>query len=279
MIRKNVIKEGRELKGLSVEEISLVTSPANRKSFLFFKGLGEGVGVGGERQGTGGAKYCVCPKCGEVIEHEKTGQGESIPCQKIKCTKCGTLMVGSNEKTLKGGEKKMKLEELKEGVLDLKKKVGEFSGEEPATEESLNLINEAFEKIEKGFKELESDDKEEILKSMKEYILLVDEFRKAITSPWKGILGTLLKEEDVSKVREGIKKLLSGEYGSGYGYFSPKKEEKTVDLATKEKELKEREEKIKSSEADINELTKNLKEISGKIITRDEIKEMINSAK
>ncbi|MCK4783320.1 MAG: hypothetical protein KAV87_06180 [Desulfobacteraceae bacterium] len=57
------------------------------------KALGEGRGVGGPRQGVGGAEICVCPKCGYEEEHER-----GDPCAKIKCPKCGTPMVGKAQK-------------------------------------------------------------------------------------------------------------------------------------------------------------------------------------
>jgi len=55
--------------------------------------LGQGRGVGGPRQGIGGAETCVCPKCGHRQKHIR-----NIPCAKIKCPKCGTAMRGTNVK-------------------------------------------------------------------------------------------------------------------------------------------------------------------------------------
>lgn len=57
------------------------------------KALGEGRGVGGPRQGVGGAEVCICPKCGHEEEHER-----GDPCAKIKCPECGTPMVGKAQK-------------------------------------------------------------------------------------------------------------------------------------------------------------------------------------
>ena len=51
---------------------------------------GEGQGVGGERQGDGGATKCVCPKCGNEVTHTK-----GVPCNLIKCPACGALMQGA----------------------------------------------------------------------------------------------------------------------------------------------------------------------------------------
>jgi len=64
-----------------------------KKSKKTSEARGQGVGMGGSRQGDGGAKYCICPKCNYFVEHKR-----STPCQKIKCPKCGALMVGTNVK-------------------------------------------------------------------------------------------------------------------------------------------------------------------------------------
>ena len=39
---------------------------------------GLGAGVGGE---------CICPSCGTKVPHQR-----GIPCNTVKCPKCGTLM-------------------------------------------------------------------------------------------------------------------------------------------------------------------------------------------
>jgi len=53
------------------------------------KALGEGQGVGGERQGIGGAGLCVCPECGYEQKHER-----GVACADIECPECGTPMKG-----------------------------------------------------------------------------------------------------------------------------------------------------------------------------------------
>jgi len=55
---------------------------------------GEGQGVGGSRQGDGGASACVCPECGHRIPHER-----GTPCRGSACPKCGAAMVGESEDT------------------------------------------------------------------------------------------------------------------------------------------------------------------------------------
>jgi len=50
---------------------------------------GEGQGVGGARQGDGGASKCVCPDCGWEGPHLR-----NTPCATQVCPKCGTKLVG-----------------------------------------------------------------------------------------------------------------------------------------------------------------------------------------
>ena len=56
------------------------------------KALGDGQGVGGPRQGVGGAGKCECPKCGKTVKHER-----GIPCTEQKCPECGAPMTGIKE--------------------------------------------------------------------------------------------------------------------------------------------------------------------------------------
>ncbi len=52
------------------------------------RGSGKGAGkgrMGGFGLGPGG--FCVCPNCGEKVSH-----AQGIPCNKMKCPKCGTVM-------------------------------------------------------------------------------------------------------------------------------------------------------------------------------------------
>jgi len=60
------------------------------------EGRGDGQGQGGNKQGDGGADKCKCPKCGNEQAHEK-----GIPCNEIKCSKCGTAMGGTNSSDVK----------------------------------------------------------------------------------------------------------------------------------------------------------------------------------
>ena len=96
-----MIEKSRKMKDITLQEISLVDLPANKRSFLLFKARGEGRGAGGSAQVDGGTKYCVCPDCGYSDLHSKLGKGKSVPCAKIKCPECGTLMRGSTSKVEK----------------------------------------------------------------------------------------------------------------------------------------------------------------------------------
>jgi PHP family Zn ribbon phosphoesterase len=50
---------------------------------------GQGRGrMGGNRPGSGPTGYCICPKCGTKVSHQR-----GIPCSQISCPKCGTRMV------------------------------------------------------------------------------------------------------------------------------------------------------------------------------------------
>ncbi len=49
-------------------------------------GQGQGLGrMGGFTLGPGG--NCVCPNCGQKMPHQR-----GVPCNNVKCSKCGTLM-------------------------------------------------------------------------------------------------------------------------------------------------------------------------------------------
>ena len=67
--------------------------------------LGQGMGVGGARQGIGGAEYCICTECDYGMKHTR-----AIPCQEIKCPKCSAPMKGTNQKPANIKESNMKME-------------------------------------------------------------------------------------------------------------------------------------------------------------------------
>lgn len=49
----------------------------------------EQLGKGTNREGSGGTDTCVCPKCSKEVSHKR-----GIPCNKLKCSECGTVMTG-----------------------------------------------------------------------------------------------------------------------------------------------------------------------------------------
>ncbi len=51
-------------------------------------GLGSGRGGMGRGAGLGAGGNCLCPKCGNKSSH-----GRGVPCNTLKCSKCGTTMV------------------------------------------------------------------------------------------------------------------------------------------------------------------------------------------
>lgn len=56
----------------------------------FGPSAGRSAGLTGRRgtKGAGPAGYCVCPACGEKINHTA-----GVPCTSMKCTNCGTAMI------------------------------------------------------------------------------------------------------------------------------------------------------------------------------------------
>ena len=49
------------------------------------QGLGR---MNGNKLGSGIGGNCICPYCGEKIEHQ-----QGIPCYQLNCPKCGTKMI------------------------------------------------------------------------------------------------------------------------------------------------------------------------------------------
>ncbi len=54
------------------------------------RGMGGGYGRGGGR-GMGGARECVCPRCGYRMSHTP-----GVPCSTMQCPRCGGAMTGSH---------------------------------------------------------------------------------------------------------------------------------------------------------------------------------------
>ncbi len=84
---KNDMPVGFSIGANPVEEPKMVDIEEGIDKVEVKKARGEGQGVGGPKQGDGGADYCVCPKCDYKVKHEK-----GKPCG--TCPKCGAKMVG-----------------------------------------------------------------------------------------------------------------------------------------------------------------------------------------
>jgi len=151
--------EKRDLKDIDLDEISFVKTPANKRTFLFYKGL--------EKAGD-----YVCPECGYKKTFDK-------PVRNPKCPKCGTIMECASGKSEDGSmelKKDQKLEEFVKsfegdgftwGSIDLAKEYKEFLGEEMESEQVekqkklpekvYNAIKGAFNILNKYKDDLPSD--------------------------------------------------------------------------------------------------------------------------
>jgi len=84
---KNKMPVGFSIAGNPVSEPEMVEIKEGINKVEINKARGEGQGVGGEKQGDGGADKCVCSKCNYSTTHTK-----GKPCG--NCPKCGAKMVG-----------------------------------------------------------------------------------------------------------------------------------------------------------------------------------------
>lgn len=114
-----VPEEDQAAKQASEEELK---KRKKKKSEAVEKAHGEGQGVGGPKQGDGGATECICPECDATAPHDK-----GTPCSEMTCPECGAAMSGSSEKAEL--VEQMIREEGNKVVLyskDGKKKLGEW---------------------------------------------------------------------------------------------------------------------------------------------------------
>lgn len=107
------------------------------------KALGEGRGVGGDRQGVGGTDICACPKCGHEEKHER-----NVPCTEMKCPKCGTKMVGKEEKQKSAVFKIMKVDKKQHivGGIVYEPDVVDSQGDKASAEEIEKAMYRFMEK-------------------------------------------------------------------------------------------------------------------------------------
>jgi len=239
----------RRLKDLEVREVSLADLPANQSPFLFFKARGEGAGVGGPRQGDGGAKYCICPECGYSMEHVRTGEGKSEPCAKLKCPECGTRLVGSDTKAL-NKVNKLKLSIESDGtvagtrILLDGKELGKLRDFYFSYVEGTKAVTCSYSKVtatEDGFESTETfylakrnENMDELLEQLKD--LIGDDFDEEVftkaelsteaVNALKGALKMIDKYKD--DLPADLTKALAvlAKYASGYGYPEKKDVEK-----------------------------------------------------
>jgi len=74
----------------SRDQLSLGDIESSKGDFFDIENArGDGAGIGGPKQGDGGAAICRCPKCGYWAVHKRGN-----PCNLIKCPKCGNLLIG-----------------------------------------------------------------------------------------------------------------------------------------------------------------------------------------
>lgn len=52
------------------------------------RGVGRNRNLGGNKPGSGPGGYCVCPNCGNKVEHTR-----ATPCFQQSCPKCGSAMI------------------------------------------------------------------------------------------------------------------------------------------------------------------------------------------
>ena len=112
--RQNVIADGALterpfLKGMDPARIINLEDVALER--------GAGRGVGGKRQGDGGAEFCVCVDCGARVEHDR-----GTPCVEMRCPKCGGQMGGESGDNTGGSttkeEEKMEPKEVMQLIAD-----------------------------------------------------------------------------------------------------------------------------------------------------------------
>jgi hypothetical protein len=104
---------------------------------------GDGKGVGGDPQGDGGAKFCVCPECGSSIEHTDKGK----PCIETKCAECGA----KKEENVEDKEKVVELEKEKTELL------AKVATAEQATKDAEAKEKTAKESLAKHAKDTEKE--------------------------------------------------------------------------------------------------------------------------
>ncbi len=102
-------KKAAEKHAFAVATAAAKKAPKAAPNESAAKTVGEGQGVGGERQGDGGVDTCVCSECGYEAKHDR-----GTPCAERTCPTCGATMAGKASKPAAAGTaKKTMSKELK----------------------------------------------------------------------------------------------------------------------------------------------------------------------
>jgi len=261
----------RKLKDIETTEVSFVDEPANKKKFLFFKARGEGKGTGGNLQGDGGAKYCVCPACGYSIEHEKLGAGVSVPCARIECPKCGTKMVGSDTKTIKKtiGEHKMddEIVELLKSYFEEEDLEIDFEKAEKLSDKAISAIKGALKLVNK-YKADFPDDLKKAVGTLAKYAGYGYGYPAKTEKGEVAKAGAKFSKDTLDKLRKAVEalnalKAILPDVGEETKKSETSEVEKSIEKIAKSIEELE----SKKAEENENKLTKTLEELSKRLET------------
>ena len=296
-------RKGKKVTELKiVNETDIVTQPAaGGKLLRLVASRGQGLGVGGERQGDFGADVCVCPKCGFNIPHEK-----GTPCLENLCPSCGIKLIGGNKMN---EELKKLIEMIRENpeILGVKEDV---NLQEKTDEELLVMLEEALDNRDAKKKKKEEEEAEEAKKKKKEEGETEeskkkkeeDEKMKAaqlseveITPAVLGKIVEMLKGEKVDDALDMIEGMLTNykkkketgypaktsEEEPGKEVEELKKKMGEVDEKFKELAVKEAQMKLKETLAtvDLPQIVKDkvLKQFEGQVFEEAKLKESIDA--
>jgi flagellar biosynthesis GTPase FlhF len=167
-------QEVRLLNKVNLLNVAFTGNPVNTHSAMtnvFAKSLqflkdkedktrGEGQGVGGPKQGDGGAEICKCPKCGAEYKKEK-----GKPCSEKTCPKCKIKLEGKSLNHNHIGDTKLNKQEVKK-MSEEDNKETESSETEEGSEDKKEVENKAKKpkKPKEGEEEEEDDEKKKVSK-------------------------------------------------------------------------------------------------------------------
>ncbi len=82
----------RKETGVPIDTRFVSKAPAPATTWTTATAPGTGKGQGNDPSGTGGTDVCRCSKCGYETSHDR-----GIPCNEMKCPKCGGPLTGASE--------------------------------------------------------------------------------------------------------------------------------------------------------------------------------------